>query len=139
MAGDSVKSVLSDLSFCGLGYFISALFLSLEMIWLSGLWIAASEVSISPDLSLFPLLTVYSGGVYTVVQRQPGADTGQYVGTQGGQLGGQQGARTSQYYLLLLAQLSQDKINHPAITCHMSPILIYSKLLRCTGDLPLSA
>jgi len=44
MAGDSVKSVLSDLSFCGLGYFISALFLSLEMIWLSGLWIAASEV-----------------------------------------------------------------------------------------------
>merc|ERR1712218_229316 len=42
--GDSVRSVLSDLACCGLGYFLSAVFLSLEMIWLSGLWIAASEV-----------------------------------------------------------------------------------------------
>ena len=42
--GDSVRSVLSDLAYCGLGYFLSAVFLSLEMIWLSGLWIAASEV-----------------------------------------------------------------------------------------------
>ena len=42
--GDSVRSVLSDLACCGLGYFLSAVFLSLELIWLSGLWIAASEV-----------------------------------------------------------------------------------------------
>ncbi len=39
-----MKSVLMDLSFCGLGYFFGAVFLSLEMVWLSGVWIAASEV-----------------------------------------------------------------------------------------------
>ena len=44
--GDSVKSVLMDLSFCGLGYFFGAVFLSLEMVWLSGVWIAASEVNL---------------------------------------------------------------------------------------------
>lgn len=44
LKGDSVKSVLMDCSFCGLGYFFGAVFLSLEMVWLSGVWIAASEV-----------------------------------------------------------------------------------------------
>ena len=44
VAGDSVKSVLTDLCCCGLGYFLGAIFLALEMVWLSGLWIAASEV-----------------------------------------------------------------------------------------------
>ena len=43
--GDSVKSVLMDLTFCGIGYFCGAVFLSLEMIWLSGVWIAASEAN----------------------------------------------------------------------------------------------
>ena len=41
---DSVKSVLTDLCFCAIGYFTGAVFLSLEMVWLSGVWIAASEV-----------------------------------------------------------------------------------------------
>ena len=50
--GDSVRSVLSDLACCGLGYFLSAVFLSLQMIWLSGLWIAASEVE-RKDLVLY--------------------------------------------------------------------------------------
>ena len=39
-----MKSVLTDLCCCGLGYFLGAIFLALEMVWLSGLWIAASEV-----------------------------------------------------------------------------------------------
>lgn len=41
---DSVKSILLDLCFCAIGYFTGAVFLSLEMVWLSGIWIAASEV-----------------------------------------------------------------------------------------------
>ena len=41
---DSLKSVVNDLCFCGVGYFTGAVFLSLEMVWLSGVWIAASEV-----------------------------------------------------------------------------------------------
>ena len=36
--------MLTDLCCCGLGYFLGAIFLALEMVWLSGLWIAASEV-----------------------------------------------------------------------------------------------
>ena len=45
-SGDTVKSVMTDLCFCGLGYFTGAVFLSLEMVWLSGVWIAASEVNL---------------------------------------------------------------------------------------------
>ena len=42
--GHSVQSVLTDLSFCGLGYCLGAVFLSLEQLWLSGVWIAVSEL-----------------------------------------------------------------------------------------------
>ena len=82
-----MKSVLSDLSFCALGYFLSAVFLSLEMIWLSGLWIAASEVINEPCLALyFP-----SDDLRTLVQRQPGADPGQDDLTSRPDLGHQTG------------------------------------------------
>ena len=41
-----------DLTFCGLGYFFGAVFLSLEMIWLSGVWIAASEANFYKNIQI---------------------------------------------------------------------------------------
>merc|ERR1712179_532233 len=42
--GDSIKSIFGDLSYCALAYFLGAVFLSLEMCWLSVAWIILSEV-----------------------------------------------------------------------------------------------
>ena len=83
-----MKSVLSDLSFCALGYFTSAVFLSLEMIWLSGVWIAASEARYERTR-----IALYSSSddLRVVVQRQPGADPGEDHVTEGHDLGLQTG------------------------------------------------
>ena len=56
LVGDSIKSIFGDLSYCALGYFLGAVFLSLEMCWLSVAWIILSEVLFCiPQLPCFIL------------------------------------------------------------------------------------
>ena len=68
--GDSVKSILGDLSSCALGYFIGAVFLSLEMWWLSVAWIVISEVIYDSQLQFHHLLP---GHLHPVPEGQPHA------------------------------------------------------------------
>ena len=56
---DSLKSVVNDLCFCSVGYFTGAVFLSLEMVWLSGVWIAASEVEFRNKI-IFKIISTFS-------------------------------------------------------------------------------
>ena len=48
---DSLKSVVNDLCFCGVGYFTGAVFLSLEMVWLSGVCCLLGLSGVSLGLS----------------------------------------------------------------------------------------